>query len=172
MGTQQIPDQVKRAPTEALRAVFSGIGRILLAAERQQGHSPDVQREIAALRATRKKRATTGRHDRFDEARPAPETSRWRSLDQTGNVRLLSATDLDDYEDVPVGNGAAQAAAALPIANYDSLSLPSIRARLRGLDVAQLRELAEYERQNAERPEVVGMFERRICKLETLLADR
>jgi hypothetical protein len=54
----------------------------------------------------------------------------------------------------------------LPLANYDELSLASIRARLRGLDVSQLRILAEYESKNAERPEVLGMFERRISKLE------
>jgi hypothetical protein len=54
----------------------------------------------------------------------------------------------------------------LPLANYDDLSLASIRARLRGLDVSQLRVLAAYESKNAERPEVLGMFERRIEKLE------
>jgi hypothetical protein len=54
----------------------------------------------------------------------------------------------------------------LPLASYDDLSLASIRARLRGLDVSQLRILADYESKNAERPEVLGMFERRISKLE------
>jgi hypothetical protein len=38
---------------------------------------------------------------------------------------------------------------------------------MRGLDVSQLRLLSEYERKNAKRPEVLGMFERRISKLET-----
>jgi hypothetical protein len=54
----------------------------------------------------------------------------------------------------------------LPLANYDDLTVASIRARLRGLDVSQLRVLVEYESKNAERPEVLGMFERRISKLE------
>jgi hypothetical protein len=56
--------------------------------------------------------------------------------------------------------------AALPLPRYDDLPLASIRARLRGLSVSQLRILAEYEARNAERPEVLGMFERRIEKLE------
>jgi hypothetical protein len=53
----------------------------------------------------------------------------------------------------------------LPVPNYDALSLPSLRARLRNLDVAQLRTLADYERAHAGRPDVVTMFERRIQKL-------
>jgi hypothetical protein len=37
---------------------------------------------------------------------------------------------------------------------------------LRNLDVAQVRELAEYERAHAVRADVLTMFERRIAKLE------
>jgi hypothetical protein len=58
------------------------------------------------------------------------------------------------------------AAAAAPLANYDELSVASLRARLRNLDVAQVRELAEYERAHAARADVLTMFERRIAKLE------
>jgi hypothetical protein len=118
----------------------------------------------------------------------------WRSLDLTGNVRLLSTDDLDDGEaratqtappeaqatqTAPPEAQATQVAppetqasaesnaAELPLASYDSLTLPSIRARLRGLDPGQLRVLVAYERTHAERPEVLGMFERRIERLET-----
>ena len=57
-------------------------------------------------------------------------------------------------------------AAELPLANYDELSVASLRARLRNLDVTQLRELAGYERAHAGRADVITMFERRIAKLE------
>jgi hypothetical protein len=50
--------------------------------------------------------------------------------------------------------------------NYDELSIASLRARLRNLDVAQVRELAEYEKAHAARADVMAMFERRIAKLE------
>ncbi len=60
----------------------------------------------------------------------------------------------------------SRAARALPIAGYDDLSLPSLRARLRKLDVAQLRQLVLYEISHAYRPDVVTMFERRIAKLQ------
>jgi hypothetical protein len=54
---------------------------------------------------------------------------------------------------------------ALPVPSYDSLSLPSLRARLRNLDIDQVRMLAEYERGHAARADVITMFERRIDKL-------
>jgi hypothetical protein len=53
----------------------------------------------------------------------------------------------------------------LPVPSYDSLSLPSLRARLRNLDIDQVRMLVEYERANAARADVITMFERRIDKL-------
>ena len=61
---------------------------------------------------------------------------------------------------------AEPAAAAAPLPNYDELSVASLRARLRNLDVAQVRQCAEYERAHAARAEVLTMFERRIAKLE------
>ena len=57
-------------------------------------------------------------------------------------------------------------AVAAPLPNYDELSVASLRARLRNLDVAQVRQLAEYERAHAARADVLTMFERRIAKLE------
>jgi hypothetical protein len=62
-------------------------------------------------------------------------------------------------------------AADLPVPGYDALSLPSIRARLRGLDVAQLRVLCDHEKSGAKRVDVVTMLERRIAKLEAAARD-
>jgi hypothetical protein len=47
--------------------------------------------------------------------------------------------------------------------NYDDLSLPQLRARLRRFTVTQLTELLDYERANANRPSFVGMLTRRIA---------
>jgi hypothetical protein len=148
-------------PVSALRAVFTGVGRIVMVADR----APDAPPDRAGDRAGDRRAGGDG-----DAASP-----RWRSLDLTGNVRLLSADDLDDGG-VPVRQAEPEEAQAsadlygdgdpLPLASYDSLTLPSIRARLRSLDVSQLRVLAAYERTHAERPEVLGMLERRIERLE------
>ena len=168
MGMPQVPEQVRRAPTLALRAVFAGIGRILMAADRpeallatpESGTDTDLDHNQRSVQ----------HQEQASSIAPAEPSSRWRSLDQTGNVRLLAASDEDDDDRLP-SPGAESAAPAvsqpsLPVANYDSLSLASIRARLRSLDVGQLKILLDYEAVNAERPEVLGMFERRIEKLE------
>ena len=55
----------------------------------------------------------------------------------------------------------------LPVANYDGLTIASLRARLRNLDPAQLRVLIDYEKAHAGRGDVLTMFERRIAKLES-----
>jgi len=196
MGISRVPRQVGRAPTLVVRAVFAGIGRILVSAERPlpgadpaaagSGEKPGQAAAGSASNAERPGQAAA-RRQRPGLAPVAPPGSRWRSLDKTGNVRLLSDENTDDDCDIlpePRRSSAARKPGAasvshrpastprpapakqtLPLANYDDLSLASIRARLRGLDVSQLRILAEYESKNAERPEVLGMFERRIEKL-------
>ena len=62
------------------------------------------------------------------------------------------------------------AAAALPLANYDELSVASLRARLRNLSVEQLTQLIEYEKEHADRADVITMFERRVAKIDPRLS--
>jgi hypothetical protein len=54
----------------------------------------------------------------------------------------------------------------LPLANYDELTVASLRARLRNLSVEQLTEILDYEKAHAARPDVITMFERRIAKVQ------
>ena len=75
------------------------------------------------------------------------------------------ATKATVAEAAPV-TPAAKTAPGAPLPNYDELSIASLRARLRNLDVAQLRQLVEYERAHAGRADVITMFERRMAKLE------
>ncbi|HEU5472066.1 MAG TPA: lipid droplet-associated protein [Actinophytocola sp.] len=49
------------------------------------------------------------------------------------------------------------------VPNYDELSLPQLRARLRSFTVDELAALLEHERANANRPAFVGMLTRRIA---------
>jgi hypothetical protein len=55
--------------------------------------------------------------------------------------------------------------AELPLANYDELTVPSLRARLRNLSADQLGQLIAYEKSHADRADVITMFERRVAKL-------
>lgn len=72
--------------------------------------------------------------------------------------RALSEAPEDDTLDTADAPSAAPA--WLP--SYDELSLPQLRARLRGFSVDQLKELLSYERSTANRPEFAGMLSRRI----------
>ena len=55
---------------------------------------------------------------------------------------------------------------AAPLPNYDTLTIASLRARLRSLSIEQVRALIGYEQAHANRAEVIAMFERRVVKLE------
>lgn len=190
---QQVAERVKEAPAQALRAVFSGIGQVLLVADRVKSRVAEPERAQPAAAAAPRAQSSSS------AATPGSET-RWRSLDQTGNVRVLSEEDAADAEPAeakpaevapsPVGESsatrpaaeppateapvteavtepAATGQAALPVPNYDALSLASLRARLRNLDQSQVRMLLDYEKAHAGRPDVLTMFERRITKLES-----
>jgi hypothetical protein len=54
---------------------------------------------------------------------------------------------------------------ALPLPDYDHLTLASLRARLVRLDVTALTQLRDYERAHANRLPVVTMLENRIAKV-------
>jgi hypothetical protein len=194
---QQVAERVKEAPAQALRAVFSGIGQVLLVADRVKSRVAEPERPQPAAAAAPRAQPSSG------AAAPGSET-RWRSLDQTGNVRVLSGEDAADPEPAeaepaqaePAQAEAAEAEtaeaetagapspavqpaaespvtemvtepAALPVPNYDDLSVASLRARLRNLDQSQVRMLLDYEKAHAGRPDVLTMFERRITKLES-----
>ena len=101
-------------------------------------------------------------------APPAPAAD--RDFDKTGNVRLLTSAEAAAGDAAPTTAGeaapAATTAPGAPLPNYDELSVASLRARLRNMDVAQLRQLAGYESAHAGRADVIAMFERRIAKLQ------
>jgi hypothetical protein len=236
MRIPQVTDRMKEAPTQVLRAVFGGIGQLLLIADRIRNREEDGEREQDLARDSAAKAKDPA--SKPAPAPAAPQESRWRSLDKTGNVRLLGADDPADGEadaeerergpapaapepepefqaagpqlqpspaepepefqeagpqlqpapaepefqaaepqlqpspaepdlkPEPETEPAAVPLAPLPWPNYDELSFASLRGRLRSLSQAQLRVLIEYERVNANRENVLEMFERRIAKLE------
>jgi hypothetical protein len=192
MDIPQDGDQVRKAPTHAIRAVFAGIGKILLAADRPQpGPRPGGPKHAAP----------GGRAPQTTRAAAAAASGPRRSLDETGNVRLLSteeptvghdtlvaATPVPSVADgeiqgqagegtmtpvtsqpltgnVPIGAGFV--VHELPLPGYDTLPVAAIRARLRGLDFDQLQALLVHEHKNAGRPEIIAMIERRMEKLES-----
>ena len=236
MPLPQVNDRIKEVPAQALRAVFAGIGQVLLVADKIRNRAVEqvsgvttVPAPPRAAPATKPATEPAGPPASTDkpvtaaqptaDAKPAaatgPGSARWRSLDKTGNVRLISEknaaapapaskavptdavpadalptdappADAGPAEAVPAevlapegppaGVPSAEApespvvppganAAGLPLSNYDSLTIPSLRARLRVLSAAQVTALLDYERATQARPAVITMFERRLAKL-------
>jgi hypothetical protein len=54
---------------------------------------------------------------------------------------------------------------SLPVPEYDTATLASVRARLRSLTAAQVSQLRDYEQEHAARPDFLRMFDNRIAKL-------
>ncbi len=167
---QQVPEAAKspRAPRAAKAAAVrdldkSGNVRLLGSAE-----------GAAAKAASGKNAGSTGQRGRSariagagkPEARKAPEADQVPVAPEADGVpeteKVAQAGVVPETGKVPE---AEEEAALLP--NYDELSVASLRARLRYLDVGQLRQLADYEKAHADRAEVITMFERRIGKLES-----
>jgi hypothetical protein len=191
--------ELRDIPIRVLRGFFSGVGQLLLAADRLR--TEEVQREtvtsddqagspdgLDGRPVAQPSQADTppgpaapgaagGRHRRPADTNAAGQPDggkkaeaaiqrKFRSLDSTGNVRVLTPdmpAESSSEDDQPPA-----ASAGLPVAGYDGLSLASLRARLRNLDAEQVRALLDYERLAANRADVVTMFEHRIAKLEKL----
>jgi hypothetical protein len=131
-----------------------------------------VQQEITAL-------AIKG-----DEAlasfRPVDETPEWATFDEDAerydmsrpngadtNGAETNGTPLPDpwqMEESAIAE-AEQAPPPAGLPNYDELSLPQLRARLRTFSLAELEELLHYEENNAARPSFIGMLTRRIASV-------
>jgi hypothetical protein len=193
MRIPQLSDRIKEAPTQALRAVFAGIGQMLLAADRirkrdsQQrpgsttsapvtaakpaAATPAAATPAAAEPQPAKPAAATPAAAEPQPAKPAAATPAAATpaaatpAAATPAAATPAAATPAAATPVPAKPEHAEPLAALPISNYDDLSLASLRGRLRNLDPDQLRVLIDYEQAHAGREAVVTMFERRIAKL-------
>jgi hypothetical protein len=113
--SQQVAERVKEAPAQALRTVFSGIGQVLLVADRIKNRAAEPERAQPAAAAPRTQ-ASPGQGVAKDE-------NRWRSLDETGNVRLLSDEDLPATKPA-AAEGKAPATEAKPPAAHAEVNPP------------------------------------------------
>jgi hypothetical protein len=155
----QVSDRIKEAPAQALRGVFAGIGQLLLITDKLRNKTP------AQAPPARAPQPSVTRPDPDPPVPTADEVTKARDTDQTGNVRLLTSEEAGSGSTAPAVD-ATDAEPGVPLPNYDELPIASLRARLRNLDAAQVKQLAEYERAHAARADVIAMFERRMAKLE------
>jgi hypothetical protein len=229
MPIPQVTDRIKEAPAVVLRAVFAGIGQLLMAVDKiraqTQEHpaspAPAGQDGTGPAQSPPQPANGTGNVTQLRE-RPAPAappaaaragtagvrptvaqpTAQKRAAAQPATAAKSNVTPKPAARTKPAATkpaatkpaartkpaatkpGARPAAtkpaatqpaapqptsttpAAAPIPGYDDLSVPSLRARLRGLDAAGVQALLEYEKAHARRDDVITMFERRLSKIE------
>jgi len=149
--------EVKEAPTRGLRAVFAGFSRAL-GGRRKDAPTPAAPAKAPAAGDSGHVKVVDTEETVTPETTAAPETS----------AAPEAVTPEAPAAETTVAETAAPAADAsdeLPLANYDTLTVASLRARLRTLSVPQLRILVDYENAHQGREEVTGMFERRIAKI-------
>ncbi|QUQ69136.1 lipid droplet-associated protein [Kutzneria sp. CA-103260] len=114
--------------------------------------------------------------DALASLRPVEETPEWATFDEDeeeptpaapvqpefNDPWLAEERAVSEHEDTGDEDEVASGGpAALP--EYDELSVPQLRARLRRLTLDDLEQLQAYEREHAARPAYLGMLTRRIA---------
>jgi hypothetical protein len=174
--------QMKEGPASMLRAMFAGFGSLMSVM--------DKVRAKPAAEAPADAEATTA------ATTPAPEDTAAPEPEATADPATVAAqadvepeTAVAPEPAVPAGpeasagpetsavaepaaaeaeaSAGSETSGALPLANYDELSVASLRARLRNLSNDDLTLLMAYERAHQDRPEVIKMFQNRLIKMTT-----
>ena len=145
--------QMKEGPASMLRAMFAGFGSLMSVMDKMRA-KPAAE---APADAEAPAAATTPAPE--DTAAPEPEATAEPA------AAAAEATAEPAAAAVPETSAAPETSSALPIANYDDLSVASLRARLRNLSNDDLTRLIAYEQAHQNRPEVIKMFQNRIIKM-------
>ena len=100
---------------------------------------------------------------------PAEEQPDWATFDEDDPPPARPVSAWDRAAD-PAGSGdrpGAVAADAPALPDYDELTLPQVRGKLRGLTAAELSELLDHERAHAQRPEFLRMLSNRLERVRS-----
>ena len=92
--------------------------------------------------------------DAADDSSPKPAPSPLQQLE-----------DFSVPEEIGAQAGGLKDAKDLPLEDFDHMTAPQLRGRLRRLDRVQLVQLLDYERAHAHRVPIVVMLENRLTKL-------
>lgn len=169
-------ERARELPTQIAGLPVTVVSQALQATMRVQQHVTELaikgDEALAALRPVEEapEWATFDEDiDGYDLSKPA--------FDRVTDEDVEAAEDVEEEAEEPADVDPASAdpweqeeqaitAAVTPpasIPNYDELSLPQLRARLRAFSVADLEEALAYERAGENRPSFVGMLTRRIA---------
>jgi hypothetical protein len=172
--------QMKDRPASALRAMFAGIGSLLHGKDKVRSKPAEqaptetgatapgeTAPEAATAESTAEPEATTVTEaaEAVAEAEPVAEVVE-PTAEVEAEAEIEAEAEPEVEAEVETDIVVVETVVKLPLSNYDESSVASLRARLRNLSVEELTQLIEYEKGNANRADVVIMFERRIVKVQ------
>ena len=182
--------QMKERPASVLRAMFAGFGSLMSVMDKVRGkpaaEAPtDAEASAPATTPAPEDTATAVAETAPETAVPetvvepevstgpetvAPEAT--AESEATAAEAVAAETVAAEVSTGPETVAAeipavAEPSGELPLANYDELSVASLRARLRNLSNDDLSLLMTYERAHQDRPEVIKMFQNRLIKMTT-----
>jgi cell pole-organizing protein PopZ len=166
--------QVKEGPASMLRAMFAGFGSLLSVMDKVRAkpaaEAPaDAEAPVAATTQAPEDAAAPEAEATAAvaaEVTTAPETA--VAAEAPAEPAAPAAPEAPVAAEVPEATEASaspETSGALPLANYDELTVASLRARLRNLSNDDLTQLMSYERERQNRPEVIKMFQNRLIKM-------
>jgi hypothetical protein len=167
--------QVKEGPASMLRAMFAGFGSLLSVMDKVRAkpaaEAPaDTEAPAAATTEAPEATAATEPEAAADPAAVAAEvtTAPETAVAAEAPAEAPAAPEAPVAAEAPVvpeASAGPETSGTLPLANYDELTVASLRARLRNLSNDDLTLLMTYEREHQNRPEVIKMFQNRLIKM-------
>jgi hypothetical protein len=184
--------QMKERPASMLRAMFAGFGSLMSVMDKVRGKpaaeapsdaeasapstTPAPEDTAATVAETAAPETAVPETVVEPEVSAGPETVVAETVapeataesEATAAPETVAAEVTTGPETVAAEIPAvAEPSGELPLANYDELSVASLRARLRNLSNDDLSLLMTYERAHQDRPEVIKMFQNRLIKMTT-----
>lgn len=101
--------------------------------------------------------------------RPTEDQPEWATFDEDHAPEQETTTDEEEDTDDKVSDEdvtAADDVCEVPV-DYEELTMPQLRGRLRRLSASQLAAMLDYERAHAARPEILRMLSNRLDKLRS-----
>jgi hypothetical protein len=133
------------------------------------GSAPNNQTPINAAEVPEPRAEANGQHPTIPDPGVSVEVAEVAETDPWAEEERALAADHEDGEFDSTASVSRRVPAGLT--NYDELTLPQLRARLRRFSLAELEELLSYERAHADRPSFVRMLTRRIGNVSKAAQD-
>jgi hypothetical protein len=144
-------DEVEPEPIDLNDVDLSAVDPAVLVAEGEVAEGEEDQFEVNPATPALLKTEDEAPHDGAVHDEAAADLAEAAAAVSDRLTLVQPDTTEDDEDESPGG-----------LENYDELSVPQLRARMRRLTLSQLRELVRYEQAHQDRPEYVGMLSRRI----------